>query len=180
MQNPCGVPGCRSCQACYGGVTTKYRFGHCRISGKCARLRTIERRRAQRVSPLIIFLRFGQVLSQTALACRHGGHEKPVRTQCLTSAALLPVPHPNSLSLLSPIPIARFCRSLANHQLGAQPYPRQPVDTKALNHHTKPPPECLASSPGLRMFPCHSQNAKDAPSSPAPLPGITGMSRKDA
>lgn len=32
-----------SCQARYGSVTTSSRFGHCRTSGKCARLRTIER-----------------------------------------------------------------------------------------------------------------------------------------
>jgi hypothetical protein len=42
------------------------RFGHCRASGKCARLRTIERSQAQRVNPSKIYLRFGQIVSRIA------------------------------------------------------------------------------------------------------------------
>jgi hypothetical protein len=42
------------------------RFGHCRTSGQCARLRTIERSQAQRAGPSKIFLRFRQIVSGIA------------------------------------------------------------------------------------------------------------------
>jgi hypothetical protein len=43
------------------------RFGHCRTSGKCARLRTIERSQAQRAGPSKIFLRLsGRFMSGIA------------------------------------------------------------------------------------------------------------------
>src|ERR1700677_632119 len=103
-----------------------------------------------------------------------------VRTQCLTSAAPCLCPHPYSLITALADPKTRFCRSLANRQPGAPPYSRQLVDTKALNHRTRTAARVLGLAPACGCFRAPYPCPQDAPSSPAPFPEKTGMSRQDA
>jgi hypothetical protein len=114
------------------------RSGDCRLSGQCARLRTIERSEAQRETPPIIFLRLRRALSKIALACQRletriarkdaMPHERGPIACAPSEFSVTPLADPN----------ARFCCSLANRQHSAQPVPRQPVDTQALDRLSQP------------------------------------------
>ena len=152
-----GAPKRQSCQACYGSVTTKKRVGHCLISGKCARLRTIERRKRNGVSPLKIFLRFRQVLSKIALTCRSWETRIAREDAMPHERGLMPVPPPEIFCNPLADPKTRFCRPLANRQLQAQPHLKNSGNSLTLRHLITARDRCQTAwlSPGLRMFPCH-------------------------
>ena len=100
-------------QACSVRVASKLLRGHCRTSGKCAMLRTIEKTNEaigafERICVLKRYTRQG--LLQKDLPYAVVRHEKPARTQCLTSAAHLPVPKSEFTCPTLADPKARFCR----------------------------------------------------------------------
>jgi hypothetical protein len=154
------------------------RFGHCRTSGKCARLRTIERETSATGSPLKIFLRFRRIVSKIAQNAVGERHEQPVRTQCLTSAALCLCPQPNSLSLFSPIPKLASAARSPTRQL-ALTLSKQLVDTQTLNIRASNAAKVLGLpwlTDGCVSYTLCSRRAVQ----PRSVPGETGMSRKDA
>ena len=150
-------------------VALKTRHRRCRISGLCARLRTIGEAGAQ-VNNLVHSCTY-----QVDFAGKDpylpvvGRHKKPVRTQCLTSAARCLCPHPNSLALLSPIPkLASAARPPATRH-SSTGNPPIPLTLRHLNLARCPPPGVLGSAPAcgrLRALPLISRRATRFPPNP--------------
>jgi len=119
--------------------------------------------------PVKEILRFWADYEQNCSPCHWKRHEKPVRTQCLTSAALCLCPHPNSVSLLSPIPkLASAARSPpVNFRPTRSKRFGQLVDTKALNCSTLTVARVLGSVPATNA--CVPLRLSSKTRQPAPL-----------
>ena len=118
-------------------------------------------------------MRIARIYAWKALSAQVGRHEKPARTQCLTSAAHRLCPHPNSLSLLSPIPkLASADRSPAARQPPCHPSTQAacPVDSTALIRRTAPAIRSLWLYPRLTNTRVPLRLSQDAPPSSRSIP----------
>ena len=104
----------------------------------------------------------------------------PVRTQCLTSAAVRQCPHPNSFALFSPIPkLASAARPPATrHHQRKSAYS---IDPRAFICLLLLPPECLAllQPSDANMLCCFSQDASTGSAYSRGIPKKDGKTRND-
>ena len=126
----------------------------------------------------------GQIVDQRSLTCRSREtriarkdampHERgPIA--CAPIRILL---HCSRRSQSSLLPLAR--QPLVNSSTATQLTPGNLLTLRHLTTDRATRRQSAWLCPGLRTLACHSTYSEDAPSSPAPFPQKTGMSRKDA
>ena len=136
--------------------SVKTRRGHCRSSGKCANLRTIEEK-TKRVILLTILVRPGQRCLQI-LPLTQPKHTKSPQGTMPHERGSSPVPPSEFSCAALADPKARFCRSLASRCHGNE-YPvcrlSKPLTLRHLSTmRTSPPWAWLC--PGMRTLACPS------------------------
>jgi len=154
----------------------KLRHRRCCTSECYARLRTIGSRRAganpdQRTCAHLVDF------ADKALSALVWRHERPARTQCLTSAAYCLCPHPISLAPLSPIPklasALAACQSTSVNRKSA--YPTDPRTLKTAPFFR---PKAAWLSDGLRYPVCPLTRIQDAPNCFRPILGKSDGAEK--
>ena len=152
----------------------------------CARLRTIGSRRTRGLNRLANILHMDGRFGRKSSICSHDGrHEKPARTQCLTSAADCLCSHPNFCCTALADPKARFCRSLASQSTIRHRETRLiPLTLKALNTRMLMPAARAAwlSSGPLKSVPLRlvrSRRAVQFPPHPLKYPEWAEKTRND-
>ena len=140
----------RSCQARSAIKASIKRFGHCRTSGKCARLRTIREEQAQRETPSKKFVCRRWRMPERHSPRRIRGTKSPQGRNASRAWLVAYAPTEFSNPVLAD-PKARFCRSLATRQRDSSlppgypgASPGNPLTLRHLNQAFNPQPECLA------------------------------------